>query len=128
MGACAALGMSNQDSLSKDLESDPFLNSALQRFMCELYYRFSLFLAPLCVGLIASRHYLLEQNITGTKMAEQMDLRKEMNERLTTPSKYAGLGVAIAAELMVDFWFGTGVILAVGVVDSLNYYIWGAYK
>ena len=37
MGACAALGISNQDALSEDLESDPFLNSALQRFTCELY-------------------------------------------------------------------------------------------
>ena len=30
MGACAALGISNQDALSEDLENDPFLNSALQ--------------------------------------------------------------------------------------------------
>ena len=29
MGACAALGISNQDALSEDLETDPFLNSAL---------------------------------------------------------------------------------------------------
>ena len=58
MGACAALGISNQDALSEDLESDPFLNSALQRFTCELYYRFGSFLAPLSVGLITSRHYL----------------------------------------------------------------------
>ena len=36
MGACAVLGMTNQDMLSEDLESDPFLNSALQRFKCEL--------------------------------------------------------------------------------------------
>ena len=36
MGACAALGISNQDALSEDLESDPaFLNSALQRFTCD---------------------------------------------------------------------------------------------
>ena len=40
IGACAALGMSNQDSLSEDLESDPFLNTALQRFTCELYHGF----------------------------------------------------------------------------------------
>ena len=60
MGACAALGMSNQGALSNDLESDPFLNSALQRFTCELYYRFSSFLAPLSVGLITSRNYLSE--------------------------------------------------------------------
>ena len=37
IGACATLGISNQDALSKDLESDHFLNSALQRFTCELY-------------------------------------------------------------------------------------------
>ena len=36
MGACAALGISNQDVLSEDLENDPFLNSALQRLTCEL--------------------------------------------------------------------------------------------
>ena len=35
VGACAALGISNQDALSEDLESDPFLNSTLQRFTCE---------------------------------------------------------------------------------------------
>ena len=34
MGACAALGITNQEALSKDLENDPFLNSALQRFIC----------------------------------------------------------------------------------------------
>ena len=62
VGACAALGISNQDALSEDLENDPFLNSALQRFTCELYYRFSLFLAPLSVGLITSRHYLSERS------------------------------------------------------------------
>ena len=39
MGAYAVLGISNQDALSEDLENDPFLNSALQRFTCELYYR-----------------------------------------------------------------------------------------
>ena len=37
MRSCAALGISNQDVLSEDLENDPFLNSALQRFTCELY-------------------------------------------------------------------------------------------
>ena len=60
MGACAALRISNQDALSEDLENDPFLNSALQRFTCELYYRFGLFLAPLSVGLLTSRHCLSE--------------------------------------------------------------------
>ena len=62
MGACAVEGISNQDVLSKDLECDPFLNSVLQRFTCELYYRFGSFLVPLSVGLITSRHYLSECN------------------------------------------------------------------
>ena len=65
MGASAALGISNQDALNEDLENDPFLNSALQRFTCELYYRFGLFLAPLSVWLITSRHYLSENNKSG---------------------------------------------------------------
>ena len=65
MGACAALGISNQDALSEDLENDPFLNSALKRFTCELYYRFGSFLAPLSIGIITSRHYLSERNKNG---------------------------------------------------------------
>ena len=65
VGACAALGISDQNALSEDLENDPFLNSALQRFTCELYYRFGSFLAPLSVGLITSRHYLSERNKNG---------------------------------------------------------------
>ena len=65
MGACAVLGITNQEALSEDLENDPFLNSALQRFTCELYYRFGSFLAPLSVGIITSRHYLSERNKNG---------------------------------------------------------------
>ena len=57
MGACSALGIRNQEALSEDLENDPFLNSALQRFTCELYHRFGSFLAPLSIGIIMSRHY-----------------------------------------------------------------------
>ena len=65
MGACAVLGISDQDALSEDLENDPFLNSALQRFTCEFYYRFGSFLFPLIVGIITSRHYLSESNKNG---------------------------------------------------------------
>ena len=65
MGACAVLGITNQDALSEDLENDPFLNSALQRFTCELYYRFGSFLAPLSIGIITSRHYLYDCNKNG---------------------------------------------------------------
>ena len=67
MGACSALGITNQEALSKDLENDPFLNSALQRFTCELYHRFGSFLTPLSVGIITSRHYLSERNENGER-------------------------------------------------------------
>ena len=67
MGACVVLGISDQDALSEDLENDPFLNSALQRFTCELHYRFDSFLAPLSIGLITSRHYLSEHNKNGER-------------------------------------------------------------
>ena len=65
MGACAALGINNQEALSEDLENDPFLNSALQRFTCELYNRFGSLLTPLSVGIIMSRQYLSEHNKNG---------------------------------------------------------------
>ena len=65
MGACSALGITNQDALSEGLENHPFLNTALQRFICELYYRFGSFLAPLIIGIIMSRHYLSEHNKNG---------------------------------------------------------------
>ena len=37
--ACSVLGVGNQQELSTELESDPFVNTALQRFTCDLYCR-----------------------------------------------------------------------------------------
>ena len=67
MGACSVSGITNQEALSEGLENDPFLNSALQRFTCKLYYRFGSFSAPLSVGIITSRHYLSERNKNGER-------------------------------------------------------------
>ena len=36
------------------------------------------------------------------------------------PGPYAGLGAAIAAELMIGLWFGIGVLLAVKMVNNLE--------
>ena len=36
--ACSVLGVDNQQDLSDDLECDPFLNTAMQKFTCDLYY------------------------------------------------------------------------------------------
>ena len=55
--ACSVLGVGNQQELSTDLECDPFLNTAMQRFTCDLYYRFGTLLAPVRVGIITGKHY-----------------------------------------------------------------------
>ena len=83
MGTCAALGLSNQDALSEDLENDPFLNSALQRFTCELYYRFSSFLSPLSVGIITSRHYLSEHNKNGERTSGTSEMGDQRPQERT---------------------------------------------
>ena len=51
------LGVGNQQDLSNDLECDPFLNTAMQRLTCDLYYCFGAFLAPVSVGIITGKHY-----------------------------------------------------------------------
>ena len=55
--ACSVLGVGNQQELSTDLECDPFLNTAMQRFTCDLYYRFGALLAPVSVGIVTGKHY-----------------------------------------------------------------------
>ena len=55
--ACSVLGVGSQQDLSTDLECDPFLNTAMQRFTCDLYYRFGALLAPVSVGIITGKHY-----------------------------------------------------------------------
>ena len=55
--ACSVLDVGNQQELSTDLECDPFLNTAMQRFTCDLYYQFGTLLAPVSVGIITGKHY-----------------------------------------------------------------------
>ena len=83
MRACSVLGITNQDALSEDLENDPFLNSALQRFTCELYYRFGSFLAPLSIGIITSRHYLSERNKNGERTNGTSETRDQRPQKRT---------------------------------------------
>ena len=55
--ACSVLDVGIQQKLSTDLECDPFLNTAMQRFTYDLYYRFGALLAPISVGIITCKHY-----------------------------------------------------------------------
>ena len=50
--------LGNQQDLSNHLKCDPFLNTAMQRFICDLYYRFGAFVAPVSVGIITGKHYV----------------------------------------------------------------------
>ena len=54
---CNLLGVGNQQELSTDLKCDPFLNTAMQRFTCYLYYWFGTLLAPVSVGILTGKHY-----------------------------------------------------------------------
>ena len=72
--ACSVLGIGNQQELSTDLECDPFLNTAMQRFTCDLYYRFGALLAPVYVGIITGKHYV-KNSIT------------KLNDRTSDPAK-----------------------------------------
>ena len=51
---------------------------------------------------------------------EKTDLRSKQQ---TTLSKSAGLGASMAAELVIGFWFGIGAILAIRMVNGLDYCI-----
>ena len=81
MGACSVLGITNQEALSEDLENNPFLNSALERFTCDLYYRFQSFLAQLSIGIITSRHYLSERNKNGERTSGTGDNKNGGDEK-----------------------------------------------
>ena len=109
--ACSVLGVGNQQELSTDFECDPFLNTAMQRFTCDLYYRFGALLASVSVGIITGKHYAkssitklndrtcdpatrnsnqteeLSENLTRKKLVEYNCRKKEelkrLNEQIT---------------------------------------------
>ena len=85
MGACAVLGITNQEALSEDLENDPFLNSALQRFTCKLYYRFGSFLAPLTLNRQGFLESSTERGGWITKFHGHWSSNKEITQVDSTP-------------------------------------------
>ena len=50
-------------------------------------------------------------------MEQVKQVEQKTNEK---PSKYSGLATAMAALLMIGFWFGIGAILAIKMVSSLE--------
>ena len=72
--ACSVLGIGNWQELSTDLECDPFLNTAMQRFTYYLNYHFGALLAPVSVVIITGKHYA-KNSIT------------KLNDRTCDPAK-----------------------------------------
>ena len=84
--ACSVLGVGNQQELSTDLVCDPFFNTAMQRFTCDLYYCFGTLLAPVSVGIITAKHYaknsiakLNDRSNSGTCNLQQETVIKQKN-------------------------------------------------
>ena len=118
------LGVSDQDALNEDFENDRFLNSALQRATCELYYRFSSFLANLSIGIITSRHYLSERNKNGGTSGDNegpatatagwgLRTSDPKTELLSSIGLFIGMG-------LLGFWFGVGATLGSKMINSLE--------
>ena len=117
MGACAALTITNQEALSEDLEKDPFLDSALQRFTCELYYRFGLFLVPLSVGIIMTDIIYLNVIKMENERVERETIKMEETRKRLSKSEVIGSFIGMG---MVGFCFRIGLMLAVKTVNNLE--------
>ena len=64
------------------------------------------------------------QQVEQVEWKARSTLQAEMNEKSLTSSKNMAtelmIGVALAAELMVGFWFAVGTIFAIKMVNSLE--------
>ena len=61
--------------------------------------------------------------LSGAEMNKNLSTLSKSDGETQAPGPYASLGAAIAAELMIGFWFGIGVVLAVKTLESLEYCI-----
>ena len=122
MGACSVLGITNQDALSEDLENDPFLNSALQRFKKRIVLQIRIFLSSL-KHWNTSRHYLLsERNKNGEQerrsgTSETGDNKNGGDEK--QPSRLEVIGAVLTVGVL-GFWFGIGAVLGTKMVNNLE--------
>ena len=63
------------------------------------------------------------EQVETMKMIKNLSTSSKLDGGTQAPGPYAGLGAATAAELMIGFWFGIGVVLAVKMLESLKYCI-----
>ena len=63
------------------------------------------------------------QQVETMKTTKTLSSSSKSKGGTQAPGPCTGLGAAIAAELMIGFWFGIGVVLAVKTLESLEYCI-----
>ena len=51
-----AYEVDDETDLIKDLKEDPFVTSALNSILCDMYYKFGNYLAPVAAALITTKH------------------------------------------------------------------------
>ena len=113
-----------------------------------MYYRFGSFLAPLSVGLITSRHYLSERNVTDNKNGrtnssttsnderpEKVEVGKRLaeynckkREELKAQKSESKQVEPMLTSSQYSMCYGIGAFLAVGVIGGLGYYLYQAKK
>ena len=101
--AAMFLPIENQPGLIADLESDPFVRHALSSATCELYHRYSMFLAPLTTALTATIEETTLQSNENQETAEepaQSPPVKRLTDKVKDPRKVAA-GRARAATRKV---------------------------
>ena len=82
--ACSVLGVGNQQELSTDLECDPFLNTAMQRFTCDLYYWFGTLCAPISKNI--SYNYM--SIYIGNDLEDRLEALETENASLRKYNEY----------------------------------------
>ena len=55
------------------------------------------------------------------EMTKNLSTSSKSGGEMQAPGAYSSLAAAMAAELMIGFWFGIGVILAIKTVQSLEH-------
>ena len=57
----------SEDDLITDLGKDPFISTALSSCLCEVYYKYGKFFAPITGALISAKHFKIKKSCLHNK-------------------------------------------------------------
>ena len=75
LGVSKYFNVIDPPKLIKDLEEDPFIDNALNRGCCELYYKLGMFIAPFSGILTTAKN--IDFSNTGKEESEKNDIKNE---------------------------------------------------